>query len=46
MDGVSSLYRELKTEWDRQAPNLRKCGTLLDQLKVNFGFFIKLLLSY
>lgn len=34
MDSVVALYRDLKSEWDKQAPNLRKCGSLLDQLKV------------
>lgn len=34
MDGVTALYRELKTEWDKTNPNLKKCGTVLDQLKV------------
>lgn len=35
MDSVTALYKDLKTEWDKSAPNLRKCGSLLDQLKVN-----------
>lgn len=34
MDQVVSLHRDLKAEWDRSAPNLRKCGSLLDDLKV------------
>lgn len=34
MDGVTTLHRELKTEWDKTNPNLKKCGTVLDQLKV------------
>lgn len=34
MDSVTTLYKDLKTEWDKSAPNLRKCGSLLDQLKV------------
>ncbi|XP_055308033.1 26S proteasome non-ATPase regulatory subunit 8 [Sitodiplosis mosellana] len=34
MDSVTALYKDLKTEWDKSAPNLRKCGSLLDQLKV------------
>jgi len=34
MDNVTALHRELKGEWDKSAPNLRKCGSLLDQLKV------------
>lgn len=34
MDSVTALYKDLKSEWDKSAPNLRKCGSLLDQLKV------------
>lgn len=34
MDSVVTLYKELKSEWDKPAQNLRKCGSLLDQLKV------------
>lgn len=34
MDSVTALHRELKTEYEKTAPNLRKCGNLLDQLKV------------
>jgi 26S proteasome regulatory subunit N12 len=30
-----SLFNDLKTEWAKQTPNLKKCGQLLDQLKVN-----------
>lgn len=35
MDNVTALHRELKGEWDKPAPNLRKCGKLLDDLKVS-----------
>lgn len=34
MDSVTSLYKDLKTEWDKSGPNLRKCSSLLDELKV------------
>lgn len=34
MDSVAILYKDLKAEWDKSGPNLRKCGSLLDQLKV------------
>ena len=35
MESVKSLYRDLKSEWSKKNPNLKKCGTLLDQLKVS-----------
>lgn len=35
MDSATALHRDLKAEWDKSAPNLRKCGGLLDQLKVD-----------
>lgn len=38
MDGVVALHRDLKTEWEKQGANLRKCGTLLDQLKVHISY--------
>lgn len=37
MSGINSviaLYKEFKTEWDKPQHNLKKCGQLLDQLKV------------
>lgn len=34
MDSVSALYKELKSEWNKPSQNLRKCGSLIDQLKV------------
>lgn len=34
VDSVVSLYRELKSEWNRKPQNLQKCGQLLDKLKV------------
>lgn len=34
MDSVTALHRELKGEWEKTPPNLRKCGNLLDELKV------------
>lgn len=37
MENVTVLHRELKGEWDLKTPNLRKCGKLLDDLKVNRG---------
>lgn len=43
MDSVTALYKDLKTEWDKSAPNLRKCGSLLDQLKVLI-YYIKFVL--
>lgn len=35
MDSLTALHRELKGEWEKTPPNLRKCGNLLDELKVN-----------
>lgn len=34
LDSVVSLYGELKTEWNKPKPNLQKCGSVLDLLKV------------
>lgn len=34
MEAVTGLHRELKAEWEKTPPNLRKCGNLLDELKV------------
>ena len=34
LDSVVSLYKELKTEWSKATPNLKKCGNYLEQLKV------------
>lgn len=35
MDKVVALHRDLKGEWEKQSPNLRKCDSLLADLKVN-----------
>lgn len=42
MDSVAALYKELKGEWEKPAQNLRKCGALIDQLKVNELFCAKI----
>lgn len=33
---VENLYKELKVEWVKKPLNLKKCGQILDQLKVRF----------
>lgn len=40
MDTVVALHRDLKAEWEKPSQNLRKCGSLLDQLKVIQNFFL------
>lgn len=35
LGNVNQLFKELKTEFSKAKPDLKKCGTLLDQLKVN-----------
>lgn len=35
LDSVVSLYNEIKSEFTKPKPNLTKCGTILDQLKVS-----------
>ena len=34
MNQVSALYKELKAEYTKSPVNLKKCGELLDKLKV------------
>lgn len=34
MDKVVALHRDLKAEWEKPSPNLRKCDSLLAELKV------------
>ncbi|KAM7347566.1 regulatory particle non-ATPase 12 [Cochliomyia hominivorax] len=34
LNEVESLYKELNTEWNKKPQNIKKCGQLLDQLKV------------
>ncbi|XP_014092802.2 26S proteasome non-ATPase regulatory subunit 8 [Bactrocera oleae] len=34
LSGIETLYKELKTEWSKKPQNLKKCGQLLDVLKV------------
>lgn len=36
---VVSLYQNLKREWTRTPCNLKKCGELLNQLKVIYMFY-------
>lgn len=43
MNQVSSLFADLQKEWAKPAKNLKKCGELLDQLKVNFPFIVKMI---
>lgn len=33
---VTSLYKDLKTEFGKSSPDLKKCGALLEQLKVKY----------
>lgn len=35
LNKVNQMYKDLKTEFTRSKPDLKKCGTLLDSLKVN-----------
>lgn len=37
VNNVVSLYKDLKLEWGKPGKNLKKCGTLLDQLKVKYN---------
>ncbi|XP_054731298.1 26S proteasome non-ATPase regulatory subunit 8 [Anastrepha obliqua] len=34
LGGVENLYKELKSEWSKRPQNLKKCGQLLDNLKI------------
>lgn len=34
LDSALSLYEQIKAEWGKPKQDLRKCGALLDQLKV------------
>ena len=36
---VVSLYQSLKEEWKKSPCNLKKCGEILNQLKVNSYYF-------
>lgn len=36
---VVALYQNLKQEWGKTPCNLKKCGELLNQLKVNYNFY-------
>lgn len=35
LDSALSLYEQIKTEWSKPKQDLKKCGILLDQLKVS-----------
>lgn len=37
---VVSLYKQLKKEWSKTPRDLKKCGELLDQLKVSWINFL------
>lgn len=34
LDSALSLYEQIKAEWGKPKQDLKKCGALLDQLKV------------
>lgn len=34
LDSALSLYEQIKTEWSKPKQDLKKCGVLLDQIKV------------
>lgn len=36
VSSVENLYKELKGEWTKKPVNLKKCGLILDQLKVSY----------
>lgn len=36
LDSVVSLYEQIKSDWGKPSPNLKKCGALIDQIKVKF----------
>lgn len=36
LNTVNQLFKELKTEFSKGARDLKKCGTLLEQLKASF----------
>jgi hypothetical protein len=35
LGNVNQLFKDLKTEFSKSKPDLKKCGTLLESLKVN-----------
>lgn len=40
LNTVNQLFKELKTEFSKASRDMKKCGTLLEQLKVRiFEFF-------
>lgn len=45
---VTQLFKELKIEFSKASRDLKKCGNLLEQLKVNFVhcYFLSKLLFY
>lgn len=38
MNTITNLYKDLITEWKEKSPCTKKCGSLLDQLKVYLEF--------
>lgn len=41
LNEVETLYKELNSEWNKKPQNIKKCGQLLDQLKVYKGITSK-----
>lgn len=37
LDTALSLYEQIKVEWGKPKQDLKKCGALLDQLKVKIA---------
>lgn len=35
LNNVNQLYKDLKAEFTKHKPDLKKCGSLLESLKVN-----------
>ena len=35
LGNVNTLFKDLKTEFSKSKPDLKKCGSLLESLKVN-----------
>lgn len=44
MENISTLSNSLLQEWKKTSPNLKKCGELLEKVKVfaNFNYVLKL----
>lgn len=43
LNNANQLFKDLKTEFTKPKPDLKKCGTLLESLKVNTKEFKKII---